>query len=125
MNITYLKEKWIKLVSDMNKKGIPLPSVRDPKTGKGSVSLTLVFISFNMVLLGLIGKASGFFGGIDIAQALNLFYACSALYWGRQFQAGNSSIGDVEKSKAVIPEKTPAAPVKSIQPVRVDDPDQA
>ena len=67
----------------MSAKGVPLPMVRDPKTGEGSVSLTLVFISFNIVLLGLVGKAAGALGGVDLTQALNLFYACAALYWGR------------------------------------------
>lgn len=80
-----LMRKLREINSHMNRFGIPVPLVRDPKTGMGSVSLTLVFISFNAVLIGLVGRWSGFFGGIDINQALNLFYACSALYWGRKF----------------------------------------
>lgn len=84
MSLKDIKEKWKSFVGKMNELGVPLPTVRDPKTGKGSISLTLVFISFNMVLLGLIGKATALFGGIDISQALNLFYACAALYWGRK-----------------------------------------
>lgn len=98
MNIESLKKKWIDFTANMNSKGIPLPTVRDPKTGLGSISLTLVFVSFNMVLLGLIGKAAGAFGGIDLTQALNLFYACGALYWGRKFQGKESAIDESQNT---------------------------
>jgi len=96
MNINKLKTQWKTFTADMNKRGIPLPTVRDPKTALGSISLTLVFVSFNIVLVGLVGKWAGALGGIDLTQALNLFYACAALYWGRKFQGGGSSLGDVE-----------------------------
>jgi hypothetical protein len=86
-----LKKVWNELVNKLNTKGIPLPTIRDPKTKEGSVSLTLVFISFNMVLVGLVGKWAGALGGIDLNQALNLFYACAALYWGRKIQGGDST----------------------------------
>lgn len=92
MTLKDLKNKWINFVNKMNAAGVPLPTIRDPKSGKGSVSLTLVFISFNMVLLGLIGKATALFGGIDIAQALNLFYACAALYWGRKLSKDGDKV---------------------------------
>jgi len=82
----------------MNKKGIPIPLVRDPSTGLSSISLTLVFISFNIVVVGLVGKWAGALGGIDLTQALNLFYACAALYWGRKFQKKDLSINAAEKS---------------------------
>lgn len=85
-----LKESWNKFVNLLNTKGVPLPTIRDPKTGYGSVSLTLVFISFNVVLVGLVGKWAGALGGIDLNQALNLFYACAALYWGRKIQGSET-----------------------------------
>jgi hypothetical protein len=97
MSLQILKHKWIVFVARMNRYGIPLPTVRDPLTGMGSVSLTLVFISFNVVLVGLVGKWAGALGGIDISQALNLFYACAALYWGRKFQGKDMGIEDTEK----------------------------
>lgn len=81
------KQKWLDFVGKMNSKGVPLPMIRDPKTGLGSVSLTLVFISFNMVLVGLVGKWSKELDGIDLNQALNLFYACAALYFGRNMSS--------------------------------------
>ena len=77
MSIKDLSNAWKAFTGRLNKYGVTLPSIRDPKTGRGSISLTLVFISFNMVLVGVVGKWSGALGGIDIAQALNLFYACA------------------------------------------------
>lgn len=37
--------KWKLFVDKMNTKGIPIPVARDPKTGKGSVTLSLVVFS--------------------------------------------------------------------------------
>jgi len=113
MGINEIKQKLSEFAGKMNKLGIPIPVIRDPSTGVGSVSLTLVFISFNIVLVGLIGKASGAFGGIDLTQALNLFYACAALYWGRQLSKSNPNPDEVKS------QPKPVAP----QP-KVDDPDQ-
>jgi hypothetical protein len=134
MDLNKIKTKWSAFADKMNKYGVPLPLVRDAKTGLGSVSLTLVFISFNVVLIGLVGKWAGALGGIDITQALNLFYACAALYWGRKFQGGGSSLGDVDPLPApqqqssgqpkqtppATKEQTPAAAPKS---QAVDNPD--
>jgi hypothetical protein len=79
-----LLDKLKELSASANSKGIPLPMIRDPKTGLGSVSLTLVFLSFNVVLIGLIGKISKFLGEIDLTQALWLFGICTSLYFGRR-----------------------------------------
>lgn len=54
----------------MNQKGIPVPTLRDPVTGLPSVTFTLVFISANVVLIGMLGKLANFFGGVDLTQAL-------------------------------------------------------
>lgn len=86
-----LASKVSDLVKTANMYGIPLPMVRDPKTGIGSVSLTLVFISSIMVILGLVGKWSGKLGTIDIHNALEFFYASSALYFGRNWKTGASA----------------------------------
>lgn len=99
MKIRVFLDFWKRTVNRFNSQGVPLPTIRDPQTGKGSVSLTFVFISFNMVVLGVVGKWSGALGGIDIAQALNLFYACAALYWGRKFQGKDANFGDSENVK--------------------------
>lgn len=89
-----LADKIKETLNRYNKDGFPLPMIRDPKTGKGSVSLTMLFISFNVVLIGLAGKFAGAFGGIDITQALALFYACATLYMGRKFQKSDTATVD-------------------------------
>lgn len=76
--------------------------VRDPKTGKGSVSLTLVFVSSILVIVGLVGKWSGHMGVVDISNALEFFYASSFLYFGRNWRTGASSATD-ETSEAPLP----------------------
>lgn len=78
--------KWKSLIVLMNSKGVPMPTIRDPKTGIGSVSLTLVFVSSIMVIIGLIGKWSKSLGEIDVNSALQFFYASAALYFGRNLK---------------------------------------
>lgn len=55
-------------IKEWQTKGIWVPMVSDQ--GKPSVTLTLVWISSTMILVGLVGKASGFLGGIDMESAL-------------------------------------------------------
>lgn len=115
-----LKELWKKLsglVAVANKYGIPIPMVRDPKTGIGSVSLTLVFISSIMVILGLVGKWSGRLGTIDIHNALEFFYASSALYFGRNWKTG-ASVKD-----EVVEDTTAGEPECHHKEAAVDNPD--
>ena len=87
--------------------GVPLPMVRDPKTGKGSVSLTLVFISSALVILGLVGKWSGHMGVVDISNALEFFYASSFLYFGRNWRTGATLPSD-ETSEVPHKEEKPS-----------------
>lgn len=85
-----LKVFWAKILAltkSANMNGINVPMVKDPKTGIGSVSLTLVLISSIMVILGLVGKWSGRLGIVDIHNALEFFYASSALYFGRNWKS--------------------------------------
>lgn len=95
-----LIEKWKQFVADMNSKGVPLPTIRDPKTGAGSVSLTLVFISFNVWLVSIIGKAAGALGGMDSGQALSMFIAAASLYFGRKFQKNDQGLITVVEDKS-------------------------
>lgn len=95
-----LLKKLKKLVEVANTYGIPLPMVRDPKTKRGSVSLTLVFISSIMVILGLVGKWSGKLGVVDINNALEFFYASSFLYFGRNWKTGAPSKEEVQGGSA-------------------------
>lgn len=97
-----MNEKLKKIIQKLNKNGIALPMVRDPKTGEGSVTLTLVFMSFNTALVGQIGKISGLLGGIDLNQANYLFLMCLGAYLGRRIQGDGKKIemdGDKDGKK--------------------------
>lgn len=92
-----LLAKWKGFVNDMNAKGVPIPMIRDGKTGMGSVSLTLVFLSFNIWVVSIIGKAAGSLGGIDPSQTLNMFMVCAGLYFGRKLQKDPKGMITVEE----------------------------
>lgn len=107
-----LNELWTKIQAlsrSANMYGINLPMVKDPKTGKGSVSLTLVVISSVMVILGLVGKWSGRLGVVDINNSLEFFYASSFLYFGRNWRVGATPKEDPKggASKVDNPDELP------------------
>ena len=83
MDFRKIKEKVQTFIATMNSKGIPVPTARDPQTGLGSVSFTLVLISSVIYILGMVGKWSGKFGGIDMANAKDFFDSSCYLYFGR------------------------------------------
>jgi hypothetical protein len=88
-------EKWKEIVRNANEKGVPLPMVR--ADGKASLSATLVFLSFNIWAMSVIGKAAGALGGMDPGACLQMFMVCAGLYFGRKFQKddkGGVSLGD-------------------------------
>lgn len=97
MTIEDLKTKYLEFIRGLNERGFPMPTIRDPNTKLGSVSLTLVFISFNFCLIAMVGKWSGLVGGIDPSQALNLFMVCAGLYWSRKIQ--KNAKGDIKIEK--------------------------
>lgn len=102
MNLKDIGNKWKNIISNMNSCGIPIPLIRDPKTGTGSVSLTLVFLSFNTWLISVIGKAAGALGGMNTDQCLSMFISVAALYFGRKFQTdskGKIEISSTEEEK--------------------------
>lgn len=88
-------EKIKLIIEKFNKYGIPFPTIRDPKTGEGSITLTLVFISFNTALIGQAGKIAGILGGIDLTQANYLFLMCLGAYLGRKMQGDGKKV-DIE-----------------------------
>jgi hypothetical protein len=70
----------------LNKYGIPIPMIRDPRTGLGSVSLTLVILSSVYVQLALLNMFAQMFKGVDIVNALYWHGMSLALYFGRSFK---------------------------------------
>ncbi len=111
--MTDLLDKWKNLVNTLNEKGIPIPTARDPKTKVGSVSFTMLAVSFGLMSLctgmsiGLIvSKWAGFF--TDNADALmslkeGFFMAfqmsglSAGLYWGRRLTVSKSGTVELDK----------------------------
>lgn len=96
-------DKIVELFKKANEHGIYIPVVRDPLFQTPSVTLTTVVVSFGMCVIGLIGKASGFLGGVDMSQALTLFGISCGIYLGRR--VGKSADGSVtveESSKETV-----------------------
>lgn len=127
MKLSDLKDKWIDFVNRMNKYGIPVPVVRDPKTGKGSITAALVVFSAGLfgfcilfMLASAIAKLAGIFALTDLtitqvktAADYSFQFLLAALggYLGRHLQKGESP--DIQ-----MPE------VKKPDTPKPDDPDQ-
>lgn len=92
---------WKDFVNNLNKLGIPLPMVRDPRTGTGSATLTLLIISSIIVIISLLNSFAKIFQGVDIANSLQFFLICFGGYLGRGFQtkAGSASASESTSEK--------------------------
>lgn len=99
MNLQFLYDKLVFL----NEKGIPLPLLRDNHTNEGSFTLTMFWIAFNISVITLAGKVSGFLGGVDFNNTLWLLGICGSFYLGRTVTGSGKNItisGDAkEESK--------------------------
>jgi hypothetical protein len=84
-----LKELQNKLLNWCTKRGIPVPVLRDPVSQKPSASFTLLVISSGLVIFGLLNKVANLVDGVDIENALQFFYGCSGLYFGRKLTSDN------------------------------------
>lgn len=85
-------EKLKNLFNTMNQKGIPVPMLRDPKTGLATLTGTMFWISFNVAILTLAGKLSKVLGDVDYSNVLWLLGITGSLYLGRKFQAGKDGV---------------------------------
>lgn len=83
-------DKFEKFVLNLNKYGIPIPFARDPKTQISSVSLTMMLISFVLVVFGLIGKYSKYLD-INLTESLTLLGITSSLYFARKVSPNSSN----------------------------------
>lgn len=90
--------KLKQLLIYLNEQGIPLPLIRDNKTGRGSISYTFVWLSGTLVLFGLVGKWSHYLD-IDLSNAITFFGVSSGLYWGRAIDTNKGSISLKENNK--------------------------
>lgn len=100
-----LYKKWIHLINQLNSKGVPVFTIRDPKTGCGSISLTLLFLSSLLVMIGIVGKWSKLAGEIDMNNAMEFFYASSALYFSRKWQTKSGTKIEGELPEGSVPTK--------------------
>lgn len=113
MSIASIIAKWKEFVNKLNSKGIPFPMVRDPKSGMGSVSLTMVATSFGVMVIAIImalalavNKWGGFFDSDanalnDIKEAFWMAFEAAglstSLYFGRKFQRDDKKVELTDK----------------------------
>lgn len=92
--------KLKEILKELQEKGLPIVILRDTVTGLPSITFSFFVLSGALVALGLIGKFAKLSGGIDMDNALNFFYACSATYVGRKMTSknGNKAI-EVDKEE--------------------------
>lgn len=84
---------WDKLksyIQKANELGIPMPVVRDPATGKGSITASLVVLSSVAVLASLVTTK------VSNSGAFEFFIASLAAYLGRKFQTKSGSSVDTK-----------------------------
>lgn len=87
----------LKIIKELQEKGLPLIILRDSVTGKPSITYSFFVISGLLVILGLIGKFAKVSGGIDMDNALNFFYGCGAMYIGRKITNKDSKPTEIDK----------------------------
>jgi hypothetical protein len=78
------------IISSWNSQGINLPVMRDPISGKGSITATLVVVSSFFVVLSL------FIPTISNSGAFEFYIASATLYLGRKYQSKNGSTSDTK-----------------------------
>jgi hypothetical protein len=66
-------------------RSVGFPVLKDPVTHQSSASYSLLVISSTLVIFGLVNKTARIVGEIDVENALQFFYACAGLYFGRKF----------------------------------------
>jgi hypothetical protein len=91
-------DKLRALIQRMNQAGIPIPVARDPATGKGSVTFTLVAVSAGIVAIGLLNSFAKVFKGVDMVNALYWNGMCLAAYLGRRMNGDGKKI-EIEGKK--------------------------
>lgn len=92
MNLQSIKDS----ITSMNIVGVPLPVMRDPKTGKGSITATLVVMSSFLVMVSLFSKV------IVKSGAFNFYVVSLSGYLGRKMMSDGSKMeisGDDTKAQ--------------------------
>jgi hypothetical protein len=78
-----------------------MPLLRDNKTGKGSYTLTMFWMSFNLSIILLAGKVTKLVGDVDYSNVLWLLGLTGSFYLGRKIQGdGKKMTIEQEESDA-------------------------
>ena len=123
MNLNELKIKWIAFIDRMNRLGVPVFTVRDPRTGKGSITAALVVFSagmFGLCIVFMLASAVAKWAGLFILTTESLLQIKTAADYSFQFllAALGGYLGrHLQKGESI---DEPAA--KSLP--KADDPDQ-
>lgn len=99
MNLDSLKKKFNEILIQVSETGLSLAYIKDPQTKKASVSLTLLVVSFTIVVVGIVSKP-GKIWDIDMAQAFNLLYLTTGLYFGRKVTSKNGNVEITQEDSA-------------------------
>jgi len=85
-----MPEKLKQLLLKLNRDGIPIPLLRDPKSGMGSISFTLTIVSATIVAVGLVLNSTKLVE-INVSDAEYWFMACAGLYFGRNMSTNSAT----------------------------------
>lgn len=95
------KFKQIKdFIKTLQNDGVPLMFIKDPRTKTPSVSLTMLMISFALVLFGILNKWTQWIQGVELDNAMELLYLTTGLYFGRAMSKQTSGTIDPEKTES-------------------------
>lgn len=122
-----IKNKWIAFVDKMNKYGVPVPTVRDPRTGKGSITAALVVFSaglFGFCIMFMLAASVAKWAGAFVMTTEALLQVKTAADYSFQFllAALGGYLGrHLQKGESIDPDPSPKKPEAS---PKADDPDQ-
>lgn len=130
MGIKEFKDKWLAFVDKMNKHGVPVPTVRDPRTGKGSITAALVVFSagmFGLCIVFMLASAVAKWAGLFILTTESLLQIKTAADYSFQFllAALGGYLGRHLQKGESIDEPAAPTPKPAAKPLpKADDPDQ-
>lgn len=103
-----LVDKWKEFVDKMNSKGVPMPMVRDPKLGVGSITATLVIVASGLCSVSIIIMMAVFFSKLTglfvineatigvlndaFSSSIQFLIASVGAYLGRKMQKDGSKV---------------------------------
>lgn len=92
-----LVKKLKELAIKSNDHGIAIPLLRDNRTKRGSYTLTMFWVSFNVAILTLLGKVTKMIGEVEYTNVLWLLGITGSLYMGRAFRKDGDKFELAEK----------------------------